>query len=173
LDPRTRQSADHSMAYIIATLIRKASELGAEAGDGAEGNNELWKRLMLNPHDYKEDESAVFNEKTRAIMGKITFEHGGQEYDKNYPDGIPTSLVIETRDGRTLDSGFVMYPAGHARNTGNDLEGILEHKFRLFAGLAVKDVDAAVRRVGNMAGKSAQEIQGMLDIPFEATGGFE
>ena len=173
MDPRTRQSADHSMAYIIATLIRKASQLGVESGERAKGNNELWKRLMLNPHDYREDESALFNEKTRAIMSTIAFEHGGEKYDKNYPDGIPTSMVIETKNGETLDSGFVMYPAGHARNTENDLEGILEHKFRLFAGLAVKDVDGAVRRVSNLADKSADEMRDLLNIPFETSGGFE
>jgi hypothetical protein len=66
-----------------------------------------------------------------------------------------------------------MYPAGHARNTANDLEGILEHKFRLFAGLAVKDVDSAVARVSGLAEKSAEEVDEMLNIPFETTGGFE
>jgi len=172
MDPRTRQSADHSMAYIISTLIRKATELGAQASDGIAGNNELWKRLMLDPHDYKEDDGAVFNEKTREIMSKITFEHGGDEYDKNYPDGIPTSLIIKTTDGRSLDSGFVMYPAGHARNTENDLDGILAHKFKLFAGLAVKDVDAALTRVSNLAGKSAKDIEDILSFDIEYVGGF-
>lgn len=172
MDPKTRQSADHSMAYIISTLIRKAGELGTEASDGVAGNNELWKRLMLNPHDYKEDASAVFNEKTRAIMKTITFEHGGDEYDSKYPDGIPTSLVITTKDGKTLDSGFVMYPAGHARNTENDLEGILAHKFKLFAGLAVKDVEAALERVSGLAEKSAEEIGDLLSFDVEVVGGF-
>ena len=33
-DPRTRQSADHSMVYIIATLLRKAFELHAARSVG-------------------------------------------------------------------------------------------------------------------------------------------
>src|SRR5207247_8630784 len=32
MDPRTRQSADHSMAYIVATLLRKALEYRANHG---------------------------------------------------------------------------------------------------------------------------------------------
>jgi 2-methylcitrate dehydratase len=50
-------------------------------------------------------------------MDKIEFEHGGKEYDDKYPDGIPTSIDIQTRDGRSLNSGLVMYPGGHARNS--------------------------------------------------------
>jgi len=31
-------------------------------------------------------------------MTKIKFVHGGSEYDKNYPKGIPTKVVIESND---------------------------------------------------------------------------
>ena len=42
-DPRTRQSADHSMIYIIATTIRKAHELAAEYGPQVLGRgDEAW-----------------------------------------------------------------------------------------------------------------------------------
>lgn len=64
----------------------------------------------------------------RALMHKITFSHGGKEYDDKYPDGIPTSLDIKLKSGQTLSSGFVMYPTGHARNTTADLKKILQHK---------------------------------------------
>ena len=72
---------------------------------------------MLSPYDYAEDERAIFNPLTRSLMKKITFEHGGPEYDRRYPDGIPTSIIITTADGKRHDTGLVMYPAGHARNT--------------------------------------------------------
>ena len=84
---------------------------------------------MLSPYDYKVDASAIFHPATRAAMAKIKFEHGGPEYDKRYPDGIPTSVVITTADGRSHDSGLVMYPAGHARNTTANLRDILAAKF--------------------------------------------
>src|SRR4029079_6535176 len=79
-DPRTRQSADHSMVYIIATLLRKALE-AKRAGV---------PELMLGPADY--DEQALFNPLTRQLIDKIEFRHGGKEYDDKYPDGIPTTL---------------------------------------------------------------------------------
>jgi len=83
-DPQCRQSADHSMSYIIATLLRKAFEkheiLSTEEGLTRE---ETWKHLMLLPVDYSE--KAIFNEATREIMSKIQFEHGGEEYDAGYP----------------------------------------------------------------------------------------
>merc|ERR1711959_514162 len=48
-------------------------------------------------------------------MAKISFSHGGPEYDAKYPDGIPTSIDITTRGGKKISSGLVMYPSGHAR----------------------------------------------------------
>jgi 2-methylcitrate dehydratase len=129
-DPRTRQSADHSMAYIVATLLRKASELT----EVPKTSDEAWKALMLSPYDYQVADTAIFHPKTREIMAKIDFRHGGFEYDAKYPDGIPTSIQI---DGH--DSGLVMYPAGHARNTMADLQGILQHKWQMLGTISLPD----------------------------------
>src|SRR4029078_12865847 len=76
-DPRTRQSADHSMVYIIATLLRKAFEARRKGWDGRDG----WPRFMLMPDDYAEDATALFHPLTRAIMQKIDFRHGGPDFD--------------------------------------------------------------------------------------------
>ena len=62
-------------------------------------------------------------------MERISLEEGGEFYDQKYPDGIPTSIQIETSSGRIYDSDFVMYPSGHARNRDADLEDILRNKF--------------------------------------------
>ena len=129
-DPRTRQSADHSMAYIVATLLRKA----IEAGTVPQSSDEAWKELMLSPYDYQVSGAAIFHPLTRSIMERIEFQHGGPEYDAKYPDGIPTSVSI----GK-LGSGLVMYPAGHARNTTADLRGILMHKWRMLGSIALPD----------------------------------
>jgi 2-methylcitrate dehydratase len=74
-DPRTRQSADHSMLYIVATLLRKAFEARQAGWDGHDG----WQRLMLTPADYAEDESALFHPLTRRLMQQIDFRHGGPD----------------------------------------------------------------------------------------------
>jgi 2-methylcitrate dehydratase len=111
-DPRTRQSADHSMVYIIATLLRKAYEARRAGWDGQDG----WQRLMLTPDDYAENDSALFHPLTRELMDRIDFRHGGEEFDRKYPDGIPTIVDVDHTQLLKLTSGLVMYPAGHARN---------------------------------------------------------
>jgi 2-methylcitrate dehydratase len=154
-DPRTRQSADHSMVYIIATLLRKAFQM-RQAG---------WRELMLVPQDY--DESSIFEPLTRQIMARIEFRHGGREYDEKYPDGIPTTLEIEHQDLGRVSSGLVMYPEGHARNSSGSLPSLLQHKFRVLAGLGVKDVDAIYRRFTGMSQKSPAEIAHLYDFRIE------
>ncbi len=138
-DPKTRQSADHSMVYIVSTMLRKAIDLASQKGSGAiaEGNDAWWKALMLLPEDYGRD--AIANTKTRSLMDLIVFEHGGEEYDSRYPDGIPTSMTITCEDGSTLESGLVMYPSGHARNTSADLNDILNHKAGALGRIALDD----------------------------------
>jgi 2-methylcitrate dehydratase len=153
-DPQTRQSADHSMVYIIATLLRKAYEAGVSG----------WKELILMPADY--DQAALFNQRTRALMELIEFQHGGREYDNKYPDGIPTTIEIEHRELGALSSGLVMYPSGHARNTTCDLEDLLSNKFDRLAELGVEDVAGLKTRMTNLASKSAVDVSSLYDFPI-------
>jgi 2-methylcitrate dehydratase len=153
-DPRTRQSADHSMVYIVATLLRKAYDARRDGWDGQHG----WQRLMLTPADYTEDESALFHPLTRRLMRQIDFRHGGPEYDRGYPDGIPTTVEIVHTELGPLTSGLVMYPAGHARCDAVDFGTLLEQKVRLLAAQGVDDVDELLSRFTNLAAKSPQEI---------------
>lgn len=62
-DPKTRQSADHSMVYIISTILRKAFE---HKNKTYAGLNDVWKALMLAPNDY--GYQALFNPDTRKLM---------------------------------------------------------------------------------------------------------
>ncbi len=162
-NPTTRQSADHSMVYIIATLLRKALQQ-REAG---------WKELMLMPEDYGPE--AIKNPLTRALMEKISFAHGGEEYDSKYPDGIPTSVLITDDAGKQHDSGLVMYPAGHARNTTHDLRDILGHKFRLMGALANTGTDAQtlVKRFTDFGTKSADEVAHVHDFTIAVRDDYE
>jgi len=159
-DPRTRQSADHSMVYIVATVLRKAYQM-KKAG---------WCELMLLPTDY--NEQSLVDPLTRRIMQKIEFQHGGEAYDAKYPDGIPTSLDIDHAELGTLSSGLVMYPVGHARNTGSELDGLLAHKFKQLAGLGVSDVDALYSRFTHMVDKSPAEIADLYDFEITERSGF-
>ena len=126
-NPTNRQSADHSMVYIISRLLAKATGQVSGVKTGITNRVEAWKEWMLTPHDYNFD--ALNDSLTRALMNKIEFQHGGPEYDSKYPDGIPTSVEIQMNDGESFSSGLVMYPSGHAREKDSDLRSILEHKF--------------------------------------------
>ncbi|HRF58632.1 MAG TPA: MmgE/PrpD family protein [Fimbriimonadaceae bacterium] len=178
-DPRTRQSADHSMAYIVATLLRKALERRAQHGavpSGGGAHDETWKALMLDPYDYQVADTAIFHPVTRALMEKIDFRHGGETYDAKYPEGIPTSIVLTTTDGQSLDSGLVMFPAGHARNDTADLRDILRHKFELMSGLATDDASQAqalVERLENLESLSAAELRSLHDFKIASRPGYE
>lgn len=159
-DPHKRQSADHSMVYIIATLLRKAYEARRRGWDGRNG----WEQLMLSPADYAEDASALFHPLTRRIMRQIDFRHGGPDFDSRYPDGIPTSVEISHAKLGPLSSGLVMYPQGHARADAADLPRLLAHKCRLLTSSAVDDVDRFVARFSNLANKSPSDIASLYDF---------
>lgn len=63
--PSTRQSADHSMVYIVSTILRKAFETRdllskLQSFSNLDG---VWKMLMLEPKDY--GHQALFNKQTR------------------------------------------------------------------------------------------------------------
>jgi 2-methylcitrate dehydratase len=134
-----------------------------------------FKSLMLLPHDFSD--AAIKHPVTRALMEKMTFRHGGEEYDRRYPDGIPTSIQITGTDGKEHDSGLVMYPSGHARNTTADLNDILAHKFRMLGGLATGGDEPAaqelVRRYSNVGKKSAAGVAGMHDFELVVRDRFE
>lgn len=157
-DPRTRQSADHSMAYIIATLLHRCLKSGSAD----------WATNMLSPYDY--DGKAIMDPLTRQIMEKIEFVHGGEEYDRRYPEGIPTSMIITDDQGSEHDSGLVMFPAGHARNTEADLQKLLKHKFMLLGSLASSDPASIVKRFEKLEKKSAAEIRDINNFAIEYKG---
>jgi 2-methylcitrate dehydratase len=174
-DPKTRQSADHSMLYLVCTTLRKALEL-RQSRNGHGVGTLGFKELMLLPDDFSHD--AIHDKLTRSLMEKMTFAHGGEEYDRRYPDGIPTSIAITDDTGARHDSGLVMYPSGHARNTTADLKGILNHKWTKLAELAVAGGDAAeakalTKRYSGLAGKSASQVAAINDFVLSVRGKFE
>ncbi len=171
-DPKTRQSADHSMVYIVSTLLRKAIDAAkGNASSLGATNDEYWKSLMLGPYDY--DPASIKNASTRALMSRIDFAHGGPDFDRRYPDGIPTSIIITTTDGKTYDSGLVMYPAGHARNTTANLKDILQHKARLLGALATKDYEKVIERFNRITSLSAADLASLYGFTIESRDGYE
>eukprot|EP00929_Paragymnodinium_shiwhaense_P043814 TRINITY_DN22501_c0_g2_i1.p2 TRINITY_DN22501_c0_g2~~TRINITY_DN22501_c0_g2_i1.p2 ORF type:complete len:553 (+),score=180.18 TRINITY_DN22501_c0_g2_i1:113-1771(+) len=161
-DPKTRQSADHSMAFILSRMMQKAFQMGRLPAD----KDEAWKALMLMPFDYGKE--ALYDSTTRALMQKISFEHGGEEYDSKYPDGIPTSLDIYV-GGKKFSSGLVMYPPGHARNKSADLKKLLKAKNKMLGDLVFKDpatYEKFVAPLIGMKGLSAEQMQHIYEFDF-------
>lgn len=162
-DPTTRQSADHSMAFIVSRILQKAIKGGAMPGT----MDEAWKSLMLSPYDYGAD--ALYDPDTRALMQKITFTHGGPDYDKAYPEGIPTSIDITLKSGKEIKSGFVMFPPGHARNTTADLDAILNHKNKMLGDIVFEDGNARedfVQGLQAMKDLSAADVQSLYNFDY-------
>lgn len=155
-DPRTRQSADHSMVYIIATLLRK----------GLEQKKASWTELMLAPADY--DDTSLMHPLTRKLMERIEFTHGGDAYDHDYPEGIPTTVEIQTPDGQWRSSGKVLFPLGHARNQDSQLEEVLRHKFQHLAGLGVTDVSGLELRLTDIRQQDGQQIRRLYEFPLSS-----
>jgi len=163
-DPRTRQSADHSMVYIVATLLSKAIEW-ASSGPLPQQALSLWSELITGPADFTNE--ALFHPLTRKLMERIDFRHGGPEYDAKYPDGLPTLLEIDHEALGTLSSGLVLYPEGHARNTSGNLDRLLQQKFLRLAGLGVRDPAELLAQMTNLEEKSSREIAGLYCFEIE------
>lgn len=164
-DPKTRQSADHSMAFIVSRILQKA----LKAGKVPSTMDQAWMELMLSPYDYGKD--ALYDSATRTLMSKITFSHGGPEYDAKYPDGIPTSMDITLKGGKKISSGLVMYPSGHARNTTANLRAILAHKNRMLGDIVFPDrssADGFVKRLESIKSLSAADVGKIYDFDWSA-----
>jgi 2-methylcitrate dehydratase len=154
--PTTRQSADHSLPYILARTLLKAA---AAAGDGPPG----WEALMLLPDDYSA--AAIAEPAAARLIDLIAIEHGGPEYDSLYPDGIPTRVVIDHAALGRLDGGLVRHPLGHARADAARTAALVDLKFeRLVAGV-VADPAALRSRVG-LAGKTPEEVAELYAFPI-------
>jgi 2-methylcitrate dehydratase len=128
---------------------------------------------MLTPHDFAP--AALHDPLTRELMAKMTFEHGGAEYDAKYPDGIPTSMVIIDEKGETFDSGLVMYPGGHARNDRGpdkvDLKDVLNHKFETLGSLATDTPKDLIKRISTLEKKSAKDVAGLYAFEIRQPSG--
>jgi 2-methylcitrate dehydratase len=129
--PQTRQSADHSLPFILAKVLQKASHMGAQ-------NQKTfgWSQGMLLPEDYSE--TALADDAIHAIIQKIDIVHGGPEYDRLYPEGLPTCLSIVHKRLNRLDSERILFPLGHARSDQAKTKAFVNEKFERLVARAVE-----------------------------------
>ena len=160
--PNTRQSADHSLPFILATVLRKASRMGLQDRK-AFG----WSQGMLLPEDYSE--AALADVTIRAIMKKIHIIHGGPEYDRLYPEGLPTCVSVIHRRLNRLDSERILFPLGHANSDPEKTSAFVEQKFeRLVAGAV--DSPQSIRDHLSLKNTSPEHVASLYAFPLALTG---
>ena len=119
---------------------------------------------MLLPDDYAD--TMITNGDVKRLIERIVIEHGGAEYDRLYPEGIPTSVAIEHGRLGSLGGGLVSFPLGHARSDAARTATVVDLKFtRLVAG-AVDD-PAALRKRIRVAGRTPAEIAELYAFPIQ------
>ena len=95
--PRTRETADHSMPYIVAVALL----------DGAVDSGSFSDEKLTDP-------------RVRAMLERTTLRMDPQ-LDGGYPEGIPNRITVTTTGRRQL-VGEQSYPRGHFRNPMTDAE---------------------------------------------------
>jgi 2-methylcitrate dehydratase len=122
-DPKTRETADHSLQYIVVAAL--------EDGEITQSTFDLERirrpdTLHRLRHEVSLDEDA--------------------ELTAGYPEGIPNRIVVTTRDG-TQHERLVRYPRGHAKNPMSDDE--LTQKY--LANVTGRWPEAKAERVAELA----------------------
>jgi 2-methylcitrate dehydratase len=103
-DPRTRETADHSIQYIVCAALQ----------DG-----DVTRRTF--------DLERIRRPDTLELLQEGTMVEEDPVLTTGYPEGIPNRVTVTTTDGLTLVRE-VAYPRGHARDPMSDDE--LARKYR-------------------------------------------
>lgn len=167
-DPKTRQSADHSMVFIVSRLLKKAIDNSSKVKSIINNRDSLWKELILTPLDYSYE--ALKDNDTKELMGKIKFLHGGKEYDDKYPEGIPTKVDINLLNGKNISSGLVMFPSGHSKNTSCNLKDILNNKNKTLLNYAItgsSESDKLLHSLNNIENMSNRDLEEIYNCKIE------
>ncbi len=93
--PATRETADHSMPYVVASALLDGAVTDASFSDARLSDPGL-----------------------RALMGKVKVRRD-ERLDAAYPEGAPGRVTVRTKSGVTHVKE-VIYPLGHFKNPLND-----------------------------------------------------
>ena len=108
-DPRTRETADHSMPYIIAAALI----------DG-----KVWLDTF-KPERYLAEDVRKLMKKMKVIVD--------EEHNALYPEGIKNTIKVKFKDGRVIEESST-YPPGHFKNP-LDRKGVEEKFWKLVRGI--------------------------------------
>ena len=102
-DPRNRETADHSLPYLLAVALR----------DGG-----------ISPQSFELDR--ILDPTLRPLMNRITVRENS-ELTKGFPEAMESRFEAVTKSGSRL-TDRAQYPKGHVRNPMSDAD--IEAKFR-------------------------------------------
>src|SRR5262249_23770409 len=105
--PTSRETADHSMPYIVAAAL---------------ADSEVTARQF--------EPGRIADPALLDLVRRVTVQRNA-ELSALYPQAVGNIVTVRLRDGRTL-SERVDFPRGHARNPLSDVE--VESKFQALAG---------------------------------------
>ena len=141
-DPETRETADHSIPYLVAAAIR----------DGA-----------VTPATFTP--SRIKDPALRPVIKKLTVVEE-PEFTRRYPAESCTRVEVTTTDGRRV-TAETSHPKGHYRNPLSDTE--VEEKFRGLAvgALGVQRCDQVLAEVRGL--ERAATLDGLFESLVIAT----
>ena len=101
--PKTRETADHSIPYLVAVALQDGAVTPASFSDQRIGDPDL-----------------------RSLISRMNAEED-PEFTRRYPDEINCRIEVTTTSGKQL-SAHTAYPKGHPNNPMTDAE--IDTKFR-------------------------------------------
>ena len=124
-DPRTRETADHSLPYMLAVALR----------DGRITPASFEPQRYLDPS-------------LRPVMNRIRVAES-PEFTRRFPHELGSQIDVVTRSGQRF-TARAEYPKGHARNPMTDDD--VETKFRDLSldVLGVEQVNAALQALWHL-----------------------
>ncbi len=129
-DPKTKETADHSLPFIVAYILAK-------------GKIDVDSYYDLN------------DPKVKSLMKKMKI-YVDEELDRLYPEAVPSRIRIKLTNSR-VEEETIIYPKGHSKNPLSDEE--LDMKFekllRNEMGYAYKDL---LNDLKNLENKKIKEI---------------
>ena len=142
-DPRTRETADHSLPYLIAVALT----------DGA-----------VTPASF--DDQRLHDPGLRPLMARVSVSER-PEYTRRYPEAQPSLMTLRTMAGETFTEES-LYPKGHPQNPLSDAE--VEEKFHRLAGEVLPST--ARRRLVEEVGRleTLPDLDGVFNLTMADAG---
>jgi 2-methylcitrate dehydratase len=135
-DPRTRETADHSIPYLVAAAFQ----------DGA-----------VTPATF--EPSRIQDPSLRPLIGKLTVVEE-PEFTRRYPAESCTRVEVTTTDGRRV-AAETRHPKGHARNPLTDLEVVGKFRGLASAALRAEGCDRVLAHVWDL--EKAATLDGLFE----------